>query len=87
MTGRAETPADVSQGFTEVIGRALIDKDFRTRLYEDREAALKGLPLAPADLEALEQVPQKELEQHAERFEQGSATALTISVAIKGHFN
>jgi hypothetical protein len=76
----------VTPAFTEIIGRALTDEDFRKRLFEDRDAALAGRQLAPADVEALDNLPRQQLDEEAQRFARGGATATTVGVSVKGTF-
>lgn len=75
-----------SRGLTELIGRALIDEGFRNELYRDRAAATREFQLTESDLEALETISKDQLESHARQFGSGAASAITISIVIKGHF-
>jgi hypothetical protein len=79
-------PADVSAGLAEVLGRALTDDGFREALFADRRGAVADFALSPADEEALDSIPRTTLDEHAQRFAEGSASAMTISVVIKGTF-
>jgi hypothetical protein len=76
----------VSPAFTQIVGRALTDSGFRQRLFDDRDAALEGFTLAPADIEALDSIPREQLEDEAQKFERGSAVATTVGVSVKGTF-
>jgi hypothetical protein len=60
-----------SDGLKEVIGRALIDSDYRNLLFEDRPRALKGSKLSPADLAALDRLDRKTLEAQAAKLGPG----------------
>jgi hypothetical protein len=86
--GRPPAPAaeGVSPAFTQIVGRALTDPSFRSRLFEDRQAALEGFTLAPTDIEALDSLPRQQLEEEAVKFERGSAVATTVGVSVKGTF-
>ncbi len=74
----------VGNGFSELIGRALTDRDFRAALYSRRESAVKGYKLTKADRAALEQLPREELENQAKLL--GNRSALTIKVVIRVRF-
>jgi hypothetical protein len=71
-------------GLAELIGRALTDKEFRQRLFDDRKAALRGVSLSAADQEALDSLTREDLDRHAALM--GDKTALTIKVVIKKKF-
>jgi hypothetical protein len=75
-----------SRGLAELIGRALIDEDFRELLYQDRETALAAYELSEGDVGALDRLQREILEQHAQRFSEGSALAIRVSVEVTGHF-
>ena len=79
-------PRRPSEGLTELIGRALTDRQFREALYQDRAKTIERYQLTPADLEALDNLSREMLDEHARRFEAGSAAGLTISIFIKGKF-
>jgi hypothetical protein len=82
----SERPLRPSQGLTELIGRALTDESFRNVLFEDRARAIEPFRLTPTDLVALDSLSRETLEEHANRFGQGSAAGLTIGIEIKGSF-
>ena len=48
----AGKPAAPSAGLSELLGRALTDKQFRDQLHTDQEAAVRGVgqPIDPADV-------------------------------------
>jgi hypothetical protein len=75
-----------SQGLTELIGRALTDRDFRESLFRDRAKAVERYELSPADLEALDHLSRETLEEHARQFSEGDALALTIGIFIRIKF-
>ena len=50
------------EALKELIGRALIDKDFRDELYADRPKAIQGYDLSAEDLAELDKVSHQELE-------------------------
>ena len=77
--------AQASKGLTELIGRALMDEQFRNTLFKNRSEATKGYDLTETDRFALENLKREDLEQNAEVF--GSAAALpAIKIVIKGSF-
>ena len=80
----AASGGGASNGFSELIGRALTDKDFRASLYTKRDAALKGYSLTKADRAALDQLPREELENQAKLL--GNRSALTIKIVIRVRF-
>ena len=73
-----------SKGLTEVIGRALMDEQFREKFFKNRSEAIKDYNLSAADRAALEQLSQQDLQQNAEVF--GSATSAAIKIVVKGTF-
>ncbi len=73
-------------GLAELLGRALTDEKFREALYQEREHAVQGYILSNADWEALQSVPRDVLDQHAQQFAAGTASAMTIGISIKGTF-
>jgi hypothetical protein len=75
-----------SPGLIELLGRAVTDERFRETLYTDQADATKGYMLTDADREALANLPRETLEEQAKRFGTSSATALQISVVVKGTF-
>ncbi len=75
-----------SRGLTEVLGRALTDEQFRAQLTRDRAGTARKFRLNQADIEALESIPDEQLEEHAQRFSAGSAAAVTVGVTVKGTF-
>jgi len=84
MSGK-EHGGQASKGLTELIGRALMDEQFRDRLFKDRAGATKDFQLTETDRFALENLKREDLEQNAEVF--GSAAALpAIKIVIKGSF-
>ncbi len=83
---KKQPPRQPSPGLTEILGRALTDEGFRAELKRDRTAAAKQFRLSQPDIEALESIPDEQLEEHAQRFSAGSAAALTVGVTIKGTF-
>jgi hypothetical protein len=75
-----------SPGLTELIGRALTDEKFRKHLYTNRAEAVTNFQLTDADVQALDSLSEQDLEAHAQRFGEGSASAMAISVVVKGTF-
>lgn len=86
MTTSSDQPQGVSPGFTELLGRALTDADFREALYRDQEAAVRDYRLTEADLVALQKLDRESLEEHARQFAAGGATELTIGIVIRIRF-
>jgi hypothetical protein len=74
------------KGLSEVIGRALVDANYREQLFEDREAALKGVKLSESDRATLDTIDREMLEAHAARIQGSAATAVTIAVGVVVHF-
>lgn len=79
------TGIEASGGLAEVIGRALIDKQFREQLYTDREAALRGFHLSKGDLRSLKNLEKDTLDAHANALGAGER-ALRIAVKISKSF-
>jgi hypothetical protein len=77
-----------SEQVTEVLGRALVDDDFRRMLYEDRTTALAQYELSTQDQQVVASIPRETLEQHAQTFREGSVVgaAVGIGIGVAGHF-
>ena len=73
---------------TEVLGRALLDDDFRRDLYEDPSPALAEYKLSEPDRALLASIPRETLDEHAQTFREGSVVGATIGIGIgaKGTF-
>jgi hypothetical protein len=82
--GTTSAAPTVSDSFTELIGRALTDKEFRSTLFSNRARATRGYKLTSADREALERVTPDLLENQAERL--GNRASLAIMVVVKKKF-
>jgi hypothetical protein len=91
--GKARGPASrrgrrlqgsLSPAFSELVGRALTDKEFRAALFRNRPSAVRGFRLTKADLEALRQLTKRQLDLQASRL--GSRTAWTIKIVVKIRF-
>jgi hypothetical protein len=67
-------------GLTEVLGRALTDKEFRDLLFNNRSKAIQGFRLSRGDRESLERLSREEIEAEAERL--GDRTSLAVRVVI-----
>lgn len=78
-------PPQPSRGLTESIGRAPTDDGFRAQLQRDRAAA-KDSRLSQTDIEAVDSIPDEQVEEHAQRFSAGNAATVTVGVTIKGSF-
>lgn len=81
----APRAAKRTTALAEVLGRTLIDKEFRELLFEDRKKALRGLRLAKADREALDGLDRKEVETQAVRLK-GKKSNITIAIVVKKSF-
>jgi hypothetical protein len=90
MSGTSDSTPDPSQtpspSLEELLGRALTDDEFRNRLYDDREQAIKDYKLTASDLAALDNLPRDELENYAQRFAAHGAPALTIMIFVRVKF-
>jgi hypothetical protein len=83
-----EASKQPSPKVTEVLGRALVDDDFRKRLYEDRTAAVTEYGLTASDEQVLSNIPAEMFEQQATAFREGSVVgaAVAIGIGARGHF-
>jgi hypothetical protein len=89
VSGTHETPdpSDTpSPSLEELLGRALTDEEFRNRLYDDREEAIKDYDLTATDLTGLENLSRDELENFARRFAEHGASAITIMIVVRVKF-
>ncbi len=69
-----QAPVDLS----EIIGRALVDKDFRERLFRDPEAALVGIDLCEEDRITLDRLDRASLEAHAAKIGTGKIVSMIV---------
>jgi hypothetical protein len=74
----------VSPRFTELIGKALIDQDFRKRLFVDQEQTIREFELTDDDLTVLNEITEETLARHMEDI--GGAAAWKIYVEISKSF-
>jgi hypothetical protein len=81
----AGKPAAPSAGLSELIGRALTDKQFRVQLHTDQEAAVRGYNLSKGDLKTLKSLDPEILEAHANSLG-AEKSALKIMVKITKKF-
>ena len=73
-----------SAGFTELLGRALTDTEFRDELFRDRSKVVRRFRLSKADLATLDSLTKRQLEEQAGRL--GGRAAITIKVVISKSF-
>jgi hypothetical protein len=73
----------------EVFTRAVLDDDFRTRLFDERKAALSEYALSDRDWEYLDRVSREQFSQTAKELREGSVSGavIAIGIGIFGHFN
>jgi predicted molibdopterin-dependent oxidoreductase YjgC len=83
-----EAQKQPSQEAAEVLGRALVDDDFRKQLYDDPSAALEPFTLTEADRALITSIPPETFEQHATTFREGSVVGASwaIGVGAAGRF-
>jgi hypothetical protein len=67
---------------TEVLGRALVDDDFRKLLYEDRSTAVSEYELTDSDEQVLSNIPAEMFEQQAVAFREGSVVGAAVAIGI-----
>jgi hypothetical protein len=86
-----ETSSEKSQGvganngLVELLGRALVDSDFRNKLLDDPDKLADEAQLSKMDREALQAVNRDQLEDAASRL--GTHSEFRVFIAIGGHFN
>ncbi len=71
-----------SEKVTEILGRALLDPDFSTKLFEDRDGALSGYELTDEDRETLNSIPRQNFDEHAKNFREGSVVGAAVAVGV-----
>jgi hypothetical protein len=74
----------ISPAFHELLGRALTDKDFRAKLYNEQDLALSEYDLNDTDRAAISRLSAEQLEEHASKL--GGKSAMTIKVVISKSF-
>ena len=81
-----------SSALNEVFSRALLDEEFRDRLYSEPAAALSEYKLSDVDTQILESIPRETLDGTAKGLREGSvvgasAQSVEIGVRVSGHFS
>lgn len=72
---------------TEILGRALVDDDFRALLYDNPDDALAEYKdLTDEDNWLLRGIPREALEANAKTFREGSVVGATVAIGVGGHF-
>jgi outer membrane biosynthesis protein TonB len=62
----------------EIIGQALVDREYRELLFADRERALTGFELSHADRTALERLDRETLESQATKVGTGELVVMIV---------
>ena len=60
----------------EIVGRALVDQEFRDRLFDDRDQTLEGITLVDEDRQVLDRLERASFESHAEKLGTRQAVAM-----------
>ncbi|HEV7877368.1 Os1348 family NHLP clan protein [Bradyrhizobium sp.] len=60
-----------SRQLTELLGRALLDKELRDRIFADPEAIAREFDLAPAEAEAIKHLDRRKFEATVARLRWG----------------
>jgi hypothetical protein len=72
------------RGLVELIGKALTDKDLRSELFKDPDAAAKRFSLSGQDVDAIKKLDKAKFEVAASQL--AGRSDLTIKVQITKHF-
>jgi outer membrane biosynthesis protein TonB len=70
--------ATASHTLKEIIGQALVDREYREALFADRERALTGFELSHADHAALERLDRETLEAQASKIGTGELVVMIV---------
>jgi hypothetical protein len=70
--------ATASHTLKEIIGQALVDRDYRDLLFDDREQALTGYELSHEDTAALERLDRESLESQATKVGTGELVVMIV---------
>src|SRR4030095_555429 len=73
-----------SPALTELLGKALTDKEFRARLATEQKAATSGFNLTKSDLKVLNRITPDQLEEQAKRL--AGRVGLMIKIVITKRF-
>ena len=73
-----------SPALTELLGKALTDKEFRANLAAERETVIRKFDLTKADIAFLKKISAEQLEAQAQRL--GGRAAWTIKIVISKSF-
>ena len=65
-------------GFQDLIGKALVDKDFRDKLFTDRPEAVKGFTLSPDEQQALAGLTKEQFEEQAAKITAGQQAMMVM---------
>jgi hypothetical protein len=68
-----------------ILGKAVVDPEFRAELFKNRDAIADQNHLSAADRDALNKVDESKLTEAARTL--GNRTDFTIEVAVSGHFD
>jgi hypothetical protein len=68
-----------------ILGKAVIDPDFRAELLKDREGVADRYQLSANDRDALEKLDEKKLTEASAHM--GNRPDITIEVQVTGHFD
>jgi hypothetical protein len=78
-------PHHEDRGLVEVLGRALIDPEFRKQLESEPERLARDYKLSPAGLQKLRQMDSGKLDEAAGQL--AGRADVRIFIGISGHFN
>jgi hypothetical protein len=76
--------ASADKGLVELLGRALVDSEFRKALLDDPDKLADEAGLSELDKDALGKVSREQLEDAASRL--GTHSEFRVFIAIAGHF-
>jgi len=80
----ATTQPPEQRGLMELLGKAVLDQDFRKKLFAEPDKMAQQYQLSTQDTEALKKVDPKSLEAAATQM--ANRSEVTISIVIRIHF-
>ena len=84
VTQAQAVTAVISPALQELIGRAITDTSFRSLLFTNQAAAIKGYKLSKIDLQCLTQIKPEQIEQQATVFAKKLNVYIFVQITI--HF-
>ena len=77
------TKHPANHGLMELLGKAVVDPEFRNKLFAEPDAVADQYGLAPSDKAALKTIDRAKIDEAASQITSRSQTAISIVIRIK----